>query len=78
MRTLALAYKKIDESEFTAWNTEFQKAKTSLGGDRETMLERVSDMIERELVLVGCTAVEDKLQKGVIKSLVSYVKCQYA
>ncbi|GFZ04281.1 ATPase E1-E2 type family protein [Actinidia rufa] len=42
-----------------------EAAKTSIGGDREAMLERVSDMMERDLTLVGATAVEDKLQKGV-------------
>ena len=67
LRTLALAYRKLEESEFSAWNSEFQKAKTSIGAGREAMLERVSDMIEKELILVGCTAVEDKLQKGVSK-----------
>lgn len=65
LRTLALAYKKLDESEYTAWNNEFVKAKTSIGADRDIMLERVADMMERELILVGATAVEDKLQKGV-------------
>ncbi|GMH22044.1 hypothetical protein Nepgr_023887 [Nepenthes gracilis] len=65
LRTLALAYKRLEETEFTAWNNEFQKAKSSIGSDREAMLERVSDMMERDLILVGATAVEDKLQKGV-------------
>ncbi|KAL8466222.1 hypothetical protein ACS0TY_035365 [Phlomoides rotata] len=65
LRTLALAYKKLDEAEYAAWNEEFTNAKTSFGSDREENLERVSDMMERELILVGATAVEDKLQKGV-------------
>lgn len=65
LRTLALAYKKLDEADYSAWNEEFSKAKTSIGGDRESMLERLSDMMERDLILVGATAVEDKLQKGV-------------
>ena len=65
LRTLALAYRKLEESEYTAWNDEFVKAKTSIGGDREAMLERVSDMVERDLILIGATAVEDKLQQGV-------------
>lgn len=65
LRTLALAYRKLDEAEYSAWNEEFTKAKTSIGGDREAMLERVSEMMEKELILVGATAVEDKLQKGV-------------
>ncbi|XP_058227240.1 probable phospholipid-transporting ATPase 4 isoform X3 [Rhododendron vialii] len=65
LRTLALAYRKLEEAEYSAWNNEFIKAKTSIGGDREAMLERVSDLMERDLILVGATAVEDKLQKGV-------------
>ncbi|XP_010540082.1 PREDICTED: probable phospholipid-transporting ATPase 4 [Tarenaya hassleriana] len=65
LRTLALAYRKLDEDEYSAWNAEFLKAKTSIGSDRDALLERVSDIIERDLILVGATAVEDKLQKGV-------------
>ncbi|GJN38662.1 hypothetical protein PR202_gb27726 [Eleusine coracana subsp. coracana] len=65
LRTLALSYRVLEESEYASWNSEFLKAKTAIGPDRELQLERVSDMIERELILVGATAVEDKLQKGV-------------
>ncbi|CAK8535942.1 unnamed protein product [Lathyrus sativus] len=65
LRTLALAYRILDEQEYSDWNSEFQKAKTTVGPDREAMLEKVSDSMERELILVGATAVEDKLQKGV-------------
>ncbi|XP_074268214.1 putative phospholipid-transporting ATPase 4 isoform X2 [Silene latifolia] len=65
LRTLALAYKPLEESEYTAWNTEFQKAKSTIGADRDANLERVSELMEKDLILVGATAVEDKLQKGV-------------
>lgn len=65
LRTLALAFKKLEEAEYSAWNNEFVKAKTAISGDREAMLERVADMMEKDLILVGATAVEDKLQKGV-------------
>lgn len=65
LRTLAIAYKKLDESEYNAWNSEFVKAKTCVTADRDQMLEQVADMMEKELILVGATAVEDKLQKGV-------------
>lgn len=65
LRTLALAYRKLEESEYDAWNNEFQKAKTSIGADREVMLERVAEKMEKDLIMVGATAVEDKLQKGV-------------
>lgn len=65
LRTLALSYRVLDESEYSSWNAEFLKAKTSIGPDRELQLERVSELIERDLILVGATAVEDKLQSGV-------------
>ncbi|KAJ9568389.1 hypothetical protein OSB04_004355 [Centaurea solstitialis] len=65
LRTLAFAYRKLEASEYSAWNDEFARAKTSIGGDRDAMLERLSDVIERDLILVGATAVEDKLQQGV-------------
>ena len=61
LRTLALAYRKLDESSYQEWNELFLKAKTTMGPGRD----EASDIIEKELFLVGATAVEDKLQKGV-------------
>ncbi|XP_071693969.1 phospholipid-transporting ATPase 6-like [Rutidosis leptorrhynchoides] len=65
MRTLALAYKKLEESEYSNWAEKFHKAQIASGPNREELLEELSDSMERELTLVGSTAVEDKLQKGV-------------
>ena len=67
LRTLALAYRKLDDQEYSDWNNEFQKAKTAVGSEREAMLEQVSDIMERELILVGATAVEELYQ---LKSIV--------
>lgn len=68
LRTLAIAYKKLEEAEYSSWNEEFFKAKTSIDGDREMILEKLADVMERDLILIGATAVEDKLQKGVGES----------
>ncbi|KAH7283900.1 hypothetical protein KP509_34G030000 [Ceratopteris richardii] len=65
LRTLALAYRKLDEAAYADWNDLFIKAKTTIGPDRELKLDEAADSIERELILVGATAVEDKLQSGV-------------
>ncbi|CAI9260054.1 unnamed protein product [Lactuca saligna] len=65
LRTLALAYKKLDENEYSNWYEKFHKAQCSSGPDREDVLEELSDEIEKGFTLVGATAVEDKLQKGV-------------
>lgn len=36
-----------------------------MGSDRESKLESIAELIERDLTLIGATAVEDKLQQGV-------------
>jgi phospholipid-transporting ATPase len=33
--------------------------------DRSAKLEAVAELVEKDLVLLGCTAIEDKLQEGV-------------
>ncbi|KAG9148898.1 hypothetical protein Leryth_024866 [Lithospermum erythrorhizon] len=65
LRTLVLAYRYLDEKEFKDWEEEFNEAQTSLSADRDALIDAVADKIERELILLGATAVEDKLQKGV-------------
>ncbi|KAJ2009185.1 phospholipid transporting ATPase [Coemansia thaxteri] len=64
LRTLCLGYRILDEAEYTAWRGDYDRAMASLG-DREAEVEVASDAIERELQLVGGTAIEDKLQDGV-------------
>jgi len=65
LRTLALAYRVLEEGEYAEWNDVFHTAKTTIGHDRDALLDAASDLIEKELTLVGATAVEDKLQIGV-------------
>ncbi|XP_022739410.1 probable phospholipid-transporting ATPase 8 isoform X6 [Durio zibethinus] len=65
LRTLAVAYREIGDDEYTTWEEEFMKAKTSVRADRDDLADELADKIERDLILLGATAVEDKLQKGV-------------
>lgn len=46
------------------WQLKYFEAKTCLTG-RDEKLAEVSELIEKNLILVGCTAIEDKLQEGV-------------
>ncbi|KAL8692163.1 MAG: hypothetical protein Q9218_002759 [Villophora microphyllina] len=64
LRTLCIACKELDEGEYQAWNKEHDLAAAAIT-DREDKLEAVSDAIERELTLLGGTAIEDRLQDGV-------------
>ncbi|KAK1280654.1 putative phospholipid-transporting ATPase 4 [Acorus gramineus] len=64
-RTLALAYRRIKPAEYENWNSIFTRAKTTIGPEREELLKSASELIEKDLILLGVAAVEDKLQKGV-------------
>lgn len=50
------------------WQEKYFEAKTALAG-RDEKLAAVGDLIERELLLLGCTAIEDKLQAGVPEAI---------
>ncbi|MBA0848042.1 hypothetical protein Goshw_027285 [Gossypium schwendimanii] len=65
LRTLVLAYREINEEEYVEFNEKFMEAKNIVSADREEMIEEVAESIERDLILLGATAVEDKLQNGV-------------
>ncbi|PIA40552.1 hypothetical protein AQUCO_02500336v1 [Aquilegia coerulea] len=65
LRTLVVAYRELSEEEYRTWKEEYLKAKASLTADRNTLVDAAADKIERNLFLLGATAVEDKLQKGV-------------
>ncbi|RDX76684.1 putative phospholipid-transporting ATPase 9, partial [Mucuna pruriens] len=65
LRTLILAYRELDENQYKEFNDKFSQAKNSISEDQETLIEETSDKIERNLILLGATAVEDKLQNGV-------------
>lgn len=64
LRTLCIARREIDEDEYQRWNKEHDLAVSALV-DRDKELEKVSDAIERDLTLLGGTAIEDRLQDGV-------------
>lgn len=64
LRTLCLAQRKLDSTYYASWALKFHKANTSLH-DREEKVSEVSELIERDLELVGSTAIEDKLQENV-------------
>ncbi|XP_073440919.1 phospholipid-transporting ATPase IC-like [Dendrobates tinctorius] len=64
LRTLCLCYKDISPEEYVRWNKKYQEASVSMT-DRDEALDKVYEEIETNLVLLGATAIEDKLQDGV-------------
>jgi phospholipid-translocating ATPase len=54
--------------EYKAWCSKYIRAQAVLV-DRELECDRVADEIEKDLDLMGATAIEDKLQVGVPESI---------
>lgn len=65
LRTLLLAYRELTEEEYKEFDEKFKAAKNSVSADRETLIDEATEMVEKDLILLGATAVEDKLQQGV-------------
>jgi magnesium-transporting ATPase (P-type) len=63
-RTLVYAFRVIDQQDFEDWKAEYDKALDAIG-DREKEVGLVAEKIEQNLTLLGCTAVEDRLQEEV-------------
>lgn len=64
LRTLCLAYRDVPEGEYREWAGLYDNAAAQLQG-RSEALDQVAEIIERDLVLLGATAIEDRLQDGV-------------
>eukprot|EP00878_Enallax_costatus_P038584 GHUV01043932.1.p1 GENE.GHUV01043932.1~~GHUV01043932.1.p1 ORF type:complete len:131 (-),score=0.70 GHUV01043932.1:235-627(-) len=60
-RTLVVASKALQQQDYDAWASRYKEACASLV-DRNGRVAAVCEEIERDLVLLGATAVEDKLQ----------------
>ncbi|KUF97310.1 hypothetical protein AM588_10011670 [Phytophthora nicotianae] len=75
MRTLCLAYKTISRQEYENWNARYTQAHASMEElvkrrqGRANAIDPLMNEIERDLVLLGVTAVQDKLQAGVPATL---------
>lgn len=68
LRTLLYAQKFVSEQEYRTWKKVWDNATTSLV-NRQDLIEAAGDMIEQSFDLVGATAIEDKLQKGVPETI---------
>ena len=73
LRTLCLAYRRISKDDYDIWNTNYLAAQAELV-DRESKCNTVADLIERDMTLMGATAIEDKLQEGVPESIAELSK----
>ncbi|XP_068594421.1 phospholipid-transporting ATPase ID-like [Brachionichthys hirsutus] len=68
LRTLVLAHKDLDEEYFSQWQQRHHEASIELEG-KEHKLDQLYEEIEKDLLLLGATAIEDKLQDGVPQTI---------
>ncbi|CAN3359348.1 phospholipid-transporting ATPase Dnf1p [Diutina catenulata] len=68
LRTLCIAQRELSWEQYHRWNERHKEAASSLE-NREEKMEAVADEIERELTLLGGTAIEDRLQDGVPEAI---------
>ncbi|ESK93693.1 calcium transporting atpase [Moniliophthora roreri MCA 2997] len=64
LRTLCLASRDIPEPEYKQWAAIYDQAAQTINGRGEA-LDQAAELIEKDLFLLGATAIEDKLQEGV-------------
>jgi phospholipid-transporting ATPase len=64
LRTLCIAYRNVSEQEYFEWSKIYEKAATTIN-NRGAELEKAAELIEKDLILLGATAIEDRLQDQV-------------
>uniref|UniRef100_A0A8C5CBN3 Phospholipid-transporting ATPase n=1 Tax=Gadus morhua TaxID=8049 RepID=A0A8C5CBN3_GADMO len=73
LRTLCFAVAEVSESTYQQWLEIHQRASTSLQ-NRSLKMEETYELIEKNLLLLGATAIEDKLQDKVPETIETLIK----
>uniref|UniRef100_A0A6I8SAM4 Phospholipid-transporting ATPase n=1 Tax=Xenopus tropicalis TaxID=8364 RepID=A0A6I8SAM4_XENTR len=73
LRTLCFAVASIQDSAYEEWLDVYHRASTSVQ-NRALKLEECYELIEKNLHLLGATAIEDKLQDNVPETIETLVK----
>jgi magnesium-transporting ATPase (P-type) len=62
-----IASKEVDEAFYNDWAKKYQKASVSINKEKE--INKVAELIEIDFELIGSTAIEDKLQDEVGRTI---------
>uniref|UniRef100_A0A8D3AGP4 Phospholipid-transporting ATPase n=1 Tax=Scophthalmus maximus TaxID=52904 RepID=A0A8D3AGP4_SCOMX len=69
LRTLCVAVRSVPEASWEQWRKTLAQSAAMATCDRDALLEKLYDQMERELQLLGVTAIEDRLQEGVPETI---------
>ncbi|XP_075564901.1 phospholipid-transporting ATPase IB isoform X2 [Pelecanus crispus] len=75
LRTLCIAYADLSENSYREWLNVYNESSTVLK-DRTQKLEECYEIIEKDLLLLGATAIEDRLQAGVPETIATLIKAE--
>ncbi|XP_043547913.1 phospholipid-transporting ATPase IB isoform X1 [Chiloscyllium plagiosum] len=73
LRTLCFSYTDLELNDYEQWVQIYNKASIALQ-NRTTKLEESYELIEKNLLLLGATAIEDRLQNGVPETIATLMK----
>ena len=68
LRTLMIAYRKIRQEDYDSWVKRLHEDELNIQ-NKQRLIDRLYDFIENNLVLIGGTVVEDKLQDKVPETI---------
>uniref|UniRef100_A0A3B5B6U2 Phospholipid-transporting ATPase n=1 Tax=Stegastes partitus TaxID=144197 RepID=A0A3B5B6U2_9TELE len=69
LRTLCVAVRSVPEASWEQWSQTLAESAAMTTCDRDALLEKLYDQMERDLQLLGVTAIEDRLQEGVPETI---------
>ncbi|XP_071778034.2 phospholipid-transporting ATPase IC [Centroberyx gerrardi] len=69
LRTLCVAVRSVPEVLWEQWSKTLAHSATMTTCDRDILLEELYDVMERDLQLLGVTAIEDRLQDGIPETI---------
>uniref|UniRef100_A0A8C7ZIT9 Phospholipid-transporting ATPase n=1 Tax=Oryzias sinensis TaxID=183150 RepID=A0A8C7ZIT9_9TELE len=73
LRTLCFAYVDLEEGTYLEWLKEYNSISIVIK-DRAQKLEECYELLEKNLMLLGATAIEDRLQAGVPETIATLMK----
>ena len=68
LRTLMVAYRRIRQEDYDSWVNRLHEDELNIQ-NRQKLIDRLYDLIENNLTLIGGTVVEDKLQDKVPETI---------
>jgi phospholipid-translocating ATPase len=68
LRTLCISYRYVSDEEYFNWVRTYDAATNAIEG-REEAIDAANELIEHSLLILGATALEDKLQEGVPEAI---------